>query len=481
MDIIAQIDGWADRCPDQVAHVSGQRSLTYLELRRQSDSLAAYLADEVPGNEPIAVLGHREPEMLVAFLGCVKAGHPYIPLDNALPPQRMERMLSAASFTLTPERIADIASTVRPAPDISLGKDAPWYIIFTSGSTGDPKGVVITRGCLETFVQWMLEEQSFHEQAETFINQAPFSFDLSVMDLYCALCTGSTLFSLGRDVVVNPVKLFQALAASNATVSVSTPSFARLCLGEPTFRSAMLPRVRKFLFCGETLPPSVASQLLDRFPDAEVWNTYGPTEATVAMTSVRLDRDLLARYSALPVGAPMPGVTVSLIDDVLLPVASGDHGEIVIAGPNVTPGYLNAPDRNATAFLTLDGRRGYRTGDYGYFRDGYLFCDGRKDGQIKMFGYRIELGDIEANLRGVPGVQDAVVLPVLKDGAAQSLTAFVAGASDEPAGQRTPRLRAALLQRLPTYMLPRKFVYIDELPLTPNGKVDRRQLAATLV
>ena len=332
-------------------------------------------------------------------------------------------------------------------------------------------------------MEWILAEQDYRPREEMFLNQTPFTFDLSIMDVYCGLYTGGTVFSISRDTFANPKRLFQALAVSNATVALATPSFFRVCLSEPTFRESMMPRMRKFLFCGETLPPGVAAKMLERFPSAELWNTYGPTEATVAMTSVRLSPEILRRYPAVPVGAPMPGVKVYLIDDALEPLPEDARGEIVIAGPNVTPGYLNAPERTAAAFVCHEGRRGYRTGDYGYFRDGYLFCEGRKDGQIKLNGYRIELGDIEANLRGLPGVIEAIVMPVIKDGAPQSLTAFVhaAGGGTEQESERTARLKSALIERLPTYMLPRKFVYMDEFPVTPNDKVDRRQLAATMV
>jgi D-alanine--poly(phosphoribitol) ligase subunit 1 len=193
-----------------------------------------------------------------------------------------------------------------------------------------------------------------------------------------------------------------------------------------------------------------------------------------------LNHEILRRYPSAPVGAPMPGAQVYLIDESLERLPDDARGEIVIAGPNVTPGYLDAPDRNAAAFVWHEGRRGYRTGDIGYFRDVYLFCDGRIDGQIKLNGYRIELGDIEANLRALPDVHEAIVLPAPGGGVAQSLAAFVhvAGARDF---ERTARLKAALLERLPAYMVPRRFVYLDKFPVTPNGKVDRRALARALV
>jgi D-alanine--poly(phosphoribitol) ligase subunit 1 len=365
---------------------------------------------------------------------------------------------------------------------ISVQKDDGFYILFTSGSTGEPKGVIITLGCLEHFISWMLAEQSFAEGREVFLNQAPFSFDLSVMDLYCSLATGSTLFSISRDLVENPKQLYHALGNSGVTIWVSTPSFAQMCLIEHTFAEPMLPGVRRFLFCGETLAPHTAAQLLSRFPKAQVWNMYGPTEATVAMTSIRIDPPALNRYPTLPVGRAMPGTRIFVADQNGHELPPDERGEIIIAGPNVSPGYIGRPDLTARAFFDYQGQRAYKTGDLGRFYDGLLFFDGRLDEQIKISGYRIELGDVEANLRALPSVRNAVVLPVIKDGAAQSLTAFVVlEARDETSDFKLAHdLRTQLGRRLPAYMLPRKFVFLNAFPMTANGKADRAALARSL-
>ena len=485
MTLIERIDHWALVAPEATAHISDGRTLTYGELRRHSDALACYLTERLgKDGRPIAVLGHREPEMLIAFLGAVKSGRPYVPLDTAFPQQRIDKILetSRAALVLTPKDILQFSALQVRRPARGVQGDEPFYILFTSGSTGEPKGVIITLACLEHFITWMLAEHRFTQLGEVFLNQAPFSFDLSVMDLYCSLATGGTLFSISRDRIANPKELYRALASSGVTTWVSTPSFAQMCLVEEKFGEAMLPRVRRFLFCGETLPPQTAAQLLKRFPKAEVWNMYGPTEATVATTSMRVDAAILERYSPLPVGHAMPGTEILLVNRNREVVPPDERGGIIIVGPNVSPGYLARPDLTADAFFQHRGQRAYRTGDFGRIRNGLLFFEGRMDEQIKLSGYRIELGDVEANLRALATVRDAVVLPVIKDGAAQSLAAFVVLAVRDDASHfnLSQRLRKQLSERLPAYMLPRKFAFFDTFPMTANGKVDRASLAKSL-
>ena len=422
--------------------------------------------------------------MLIAFLGAVKSGRPYVPIDIALPRTRIDQILASsnAALTLTPDQIRQFSTGELGAPTIPVEKNDPFYILFTSGSTGEPKGVIITLACLEHFISWMLAEQEFSKRAEVFLNQAPFSFDLSVMDLYCSLATGGTLFSISRDLIENPKKLYRALASSGVTTWVSTPSFAQMCLVEDNFAEAMLPRVRRFLFCGETLAPQTAAQLLARFPQAQVWNMYGPTEATVATTSIQIDSAILEKYSPLPVGRVMPGTKIFIVDQNGAELSANKRGEIIITGPNVSPGYAGRPDLTARAFFEYRGQRAYKTGDLGRFRDSLLFFEGRIDEQIKLSGYRIELGDVEANLRALPTVRDAVVIPVIKNGAAQSLTAFVTllARNETSDFKLAHNLRSQLGERLPVYMLPRKFVFLDTFPMTANGKVDRAALARSL-
>jgi D-alanine--poly(phosphoribitol) ligase subunit 1 len=484
VEIIERIDRWGKMTPDHAAYKSGGRTLTYGELCRRSDVLAARLAGLLPEKMPVVVLGHKEPELLIAHVGVIKSGRAYVPVDTALPTQRVERIRAAsgAVLTLSPEKVAELSERHAPAPAWRLAADDHYYIMFTSGSTGEPKGVPITYGGLQSFLRWILAEHAFDEGQEIFLNVVPYSFDVSLMDTYPALVTGGTVTSVTKADVANPRQLYQLLAKSGLTTWVSTPSFAQMCLVEPTFNQSMVPRVKRFLFCGETLAPEVASQLLDRFPGAEVWNTYGPTEATIATTSIRITRAILDEYSPLPIGYPMLGSRVLVMDDTGRDLPEGERGEIVIAGPHVSPGYLNRPELNETAFFRLEGQRAYRTGDWGRYRDGMLFFEGRMDNQIKLHGYRIELADVESNLRALTGVRDAVVLPVLKQGTVDSLAAFVIlnERSARSDFQLACDLKGQMIERLPAYMIPRRFSFMESFPMNTNGKADRRKLAEAL-
>ncbi len=477
LDVVARI---AHEDPQRIFHVSGALTSTYGELAQRSDAVAALVSREGgPRQRPVAVIGHKEPEMIQAFLGCLKAGHPYVPIESSMPPARIETILGNLTepLVLTPDRVAGLADECVETQMVADDEIA--YVIFTSGSTGEPKGVPILVRSLEFFIDWIEAEQRLGTK-EVFLNQAPFCFDLSVMDLFPCLRCGGRLVSVTKALLTDMTALSALLASSELSTWVSTPSFARLCAGNPEFNGQNLMQLRRFLFCGETLPPAVAASLLERFPAAEVWNTYGPTEATVATSSVLITPEWIAT-GELPVGAPMPGCQIRILDENLRDVLAGERGQIVISGPNVSPGYLN-PRPNEKPFREIDDAWSYCTGDWGHFTATQLYFDGRMDSQIKLNGYRIELGDLEANLRSLEQVRDAVVLTNLEDGAVTSLTAcviYIGEVSNQT--ERILTLRGALRKKLPDYMLPRNFRFLEEFPMTINGKVDRRKLADSLL
>ena len=485
MHLLDQIAEWVRSTPDHLAHISNDRRMTYGELGARSDALAAWLNAELGERRvPVAILGHKEPEMLITFLAAVKTGRPYVPIDVSTPTARVERVMevSEAGVLLTPEKVAAIPAGASYDAARRVGESDPFYVLFTSGSTGEPKGVVITLANLNHYLGWMRGAHEFVPGGEVFLNHAPFTFDLSVHDIYLALSTGGTIFSLTKETAADFRQLFEALRTCGATQWMSTPSFAQMCMIERGFSAAMLPAMKRFFFCGETMAPETGAQMLERFPGVEVWNTYGPTEATVAVTSVPVTRELIAEWNPLPIGRVMPGTQIIIRGENGQPVPAGERGEIVIAGPNVSPGYLRRPDLTEKAFAPHEATRCYRTGDWGRDRDGMIFCEGRMDNQIKLHGHRIELGDMEANLRDLDEIADAVVLPVKKGDRVDSVAAFVvlSGPKQGSDFEQAAKLKTKLGERLPPYMVPRKFVFLDSFPMNANGKADRKQLAAMI-
>ena len=496
MDVVEAVARHAAQRGGVVAHRWREQELTYAELHRRSDALAVHLSRcGLRRGEPVMVYGHKHPLMLVGFLGCVKAGHPYIPVDSSLPAHRVRAIAESSRAglliavepfglpgvpVLTPDEVLGLPEA-EAEPGMAVGPDEPFYIIYTSGSTGEPKGVQISRKAVNRFAAWALS--LVPDGPQVYLNQAPFSFDLSVYELAMGLASGSTIHSIDKDHIARFRDLEDALARSEASVWVSTPSFADLCLALPEFSSGLLPGLGTFIFCGEALSNDTARRLLERFPGTRVLNTYGPTESTVAVTSVACDEELLSRYPVLPVGYPKPGTTIQIWDADRRCVGEGETGEIVIIGDTVSLGYYRRPDLTAAAFTEVDmnGRRvrAYLTGDAGYLADGMVHFAGRLDFQIKLNGYRIEIEDIESNLRYLPGVQHSAVVAVMKDPATVShlhaVVQLAEGIPDSPL-RRTTELKRALRDLVPDYMVPKTFGYVTQMPLTPNGKIDRAAL-----
>lgn len=504
MNILKSIQHYSETAPDRTAVQSGKDRLTYRELWKLSDRLAAWLLANNPSpNEPIPIYGHKHPMMIVCFLGCIKAGCAYCPIDPSIPPQRAEAIFTSLAsgliLAVEPLNMDPCGKTVQTIPDseimaeknpVSPGEDtwvsgsSTFYIIFTSGSTGVPKGVQISADCLNHFLEWSVTlVKPVEDSVPVFLNQAPFSFDLSVMDLYTCLAMGGTLYCLSKSVQADYGQLLGALADSQASVWVSTPSFADMCLSEHRFCEELMPRLNTFLFCGETLANRTAKKLQQRFPKAVIYNTYGPTESTVAVTQVLVTPQLADSKHPLPVGRPRPGTLLEIVDENQNPLPEGEKGEIIILGDTVSTGYYRSEELTRQAFFEKSfpnnsGKlRGYRTGDRGYLMHGMLYYCGRIDLQIKLHGYRIELEDIENNLRRIPGIFHAVVLPNYRNSKVSSLTAFVE-MKEIPGDARSVSLdiRGKLAAFLPDYMIPKKIHFLEQMPMTRNGKADRRLL-----
>ncbi|ETJ38609.1 hypothetical protein Q604_UNBC07313G0002, partial [human gut metagenome] len=308
------------------------------------------------------------------------------------------------------------------------------------------------------------------------------SFDLSVMDWVPALLSHGTLKALPKQTADDFKSLFKTLPTLNLHKWVSTPSFADVALLDPEFKQSVHPNLSAFFFCGEVLTKTTAEKLLARFPDAHIYNTYGPTEATVAVTSIPITQAVIANNNKMPIGYVKADTEIVIQDADGEMVADGEPGEIIIVGPSVSRGYLNNPEKTAAAFTTVNGQQAYRTGDLAIRdKDGLLHYKGRSDFQIKLHGFRIELEEVAQQLQQSQWVEQAVAIPRYDaDGKVKQLLAIIVAKDNdfEKPILLTNAIKAELENIMMPYMVPSRFMYRESLPLTPNGKIDLKGLIA---
>lgn len=494
-NLIQAIDAYAETNGDQVVYDYDGEQHTYAELKASSDALAEHIDTMgLPLNKPIIVFGGKSFTMIVSFLATVKSGHAYIPVDINSPKERLIMINQIA------EPVAVIATEELPAklenvPEIDTGQleqiclekvdyhlthpvtgDQTYYIIFTSGTTGIPKGVEISYNNLSSFVDWIVGDEFKLPADLQMLQQPAYSFDLSVMSLYPTLYRGGTLHVLSKKTTDNFIVLFTALRMMPINVWVSTPSFADICLLETTFDEAHYPKLQAFLFCGEELTHKTAEALKKRFPHAHIFNTYGPTESTVAITEIEITNEVLDKYERLPIGYVKPDMNARVVDENGDYLTDGKKGELVIYGANVSKGYINNPEKNAQTFFKIGNQQAYRTGDIVTMApDGLLRYFGRKDFQIKLNGFRIELEDVSALVSKEEHVKQAVVVP--KYNSQHTVSMLIAYVVPEPnkfktSLELTAAIKKNLAEDMMNYMIPQKIVYQKSLPLSSNGKVD---------
>jgi D-alanine--poly(phosphoribitol) ligase subunit 1 len=476
--------------------------MTYKQLDSISESIAAFLLKELSDDRtPIVIYGNKENLIMPVMMAALKSGRAYIPIDISYPKERVEAILGEVHPKILVDfsegnnfdnvrvlREKEIEEIDQEYKDIKVDRinwvkaDENAYILFTSGSTGKPKGVQISSNNLDNFVEWIADYLNLDETEEVFMNQAAYSFDLSVTSIYPGLCYGKTLHGYSKETLSSLKNMFSDMKDSGINIWVSTPSFAGMCVIEETFNSKMLPNLKAMVFVGEVLPKPLCEELLNRFKDTRIINGYGPTEATVAVSANDMNRELLLEEGALPIGYPMKTSVVKIVDNEGNVLQDKEKGEIIIVGPSVSKGYFNNKEMTEKAFFYDDYNgtkcRAYRTGDLGYYINENLYYCGRKDFQIKLNGYRIEIEDIENNLVKVSNVKNAAVVPVNKEGKIVYLTAFVELKEDNGLSglKNGIAIKKELGELIPSYMIPRNIKIVDQFPTNVNGKIDRKKL-----
>lgn len=486
--IVERFEAQVRAHPHAPAVVAGKDQLDYATLQRRAARLAhALIARGVRPGACVALHCGRTVDLTVGVLGILSAGAAYLPLDPAQPPDRIAAMVTDAkpALVLTDapgsgegwEEIAAVEAEGErdDPPGIRTGDADLAYVIHTSGSTGRPKGVAVTYGSIRNlFAAW---RKHFPDTpGEPTSAWSGIGFDASIHELLLPLTTGAVVHLVPDEVRGDPAALFDWMREHRIVQAFLPPSYVKWIDEDPETRLAGLA-LRQLLTGVESLPERALLRMTRALPGLRICFGYGPTEATLYSTAY-YDPQPLDRPA--PIGRPLPGTRLYLLDERRRPVPVGVPGEVFLAGASLAQGYLNRPDLTAERFLPdpfVPGGRMYRTGDLArWLPDGNASYLGRRDDQIKLRGFRIEPREIEAALLALPDVGEAVVLADRDDAGESRLVAVVAGGEVE---SRTPsEWRSALSRRLPDYMIPAQFVRRTALPLTPSGKLDRALLLA---
>jgi amino acid adenylation domain-containing protein len=481
--------------PEKTAVIFRDRQLSYRELDEQTSRWAAFLRTLGVGPEiVVAICARRSLEMMLAMVAVLKAGGAYLPLDPAFPAERIAFMLkdSGASVILTQHHLKPrfeaqpatvLALDLDPIPTVTVdtvsysgdrGRSLA-YLMYTSGSSGTPKGVMVENRNVVNFFTGM--DRVVGGEPGVWLAVTSISFDISVLELLWTLTRGFTvLVQSDEDKLLSAgeYSVPEQIRRHNVSHLQCTPSYARMLMRSLDALDAM-KSLRKLLLGGETLPVSLANELSLNLT-AEIHNMYGPTETTVWSTSYKLAR----HEASIPIGRPIANTTIFILDERLHPVTIGAMGELYIGGAGVTRGYWKRPELTAERFVANPfGEEPddllYRTGDFASYRpDGVIDFHGRADHQIKIRGFRVELGEIESVLGLHPSVQEVAVIARERKAGDPQLVAYVVLKPGRNSDAKD--LQGHARQRLPEYMAPTAVAFLEALPTTPNGKIDRKSL-----
>ncbi|MDW6001389.1 AMP-binding protein [Vibrio mangrovi] len=478
--------------PEQVALVNRQGRVDFRTLGARTQAIA----DEIQQRQPNRVLiyGHKELDTFASMLACTLCGISFTVVDAANPTSRLLQVaamheadlliLGAESYldqTLSGE--AHFIAAHQPSVAFRFqqwqrGENPIFYVLSTSGSTGVPKGVMIGYDGFGHFYQWYRESLTLNHSGGAHVNHACLAFDMGILDCFPSLAVGKAVVMLPHEYNALPrqnIRLMTQEADVEVSSWFSTPSFLEMMCLDPKFNAQSLPGMRVFFVGGEFVPHQLIAKIEARFPQAQVLHAYGPTETTCVTHACPVTADDMRYSQRLSLGQPLGVNRIRIEDDDGQELPVGEIGEVVIYGGQVAHGYLPVSHPQNVAFGSRDGERFYRSGDFGYVDEsGNLFLKGRKDGQIKWNGNRIELVEIENVAARCDQVRQSAVIPIYVQDKLTQLVMYVQLEQDTDSYRQT--FEQFMHQHLPRYMVPSSVHFVTALPMSLHGKIDRVKL-----
>ena len=456
---------------NNILYQIGNDKITYLESYNLILKISNNLKEQ--GNSPVILYGHKSVNQFITILACLVAKRSYIPIDLCTPINRIKEIikLSKASLIIKNEDIEiddievlnldELNDKYNKCKNNYPNNNNIAYIIFTSGSTGTSKGVPISYDNLYNFIKWITNIDEFNKCNNlNILSQASFSFDLSLMDIYFGIYKKSHIIAIDGNMKEDINCILNTIKDNKINFLIMTPTFIKMLLVDSNFNRDNYPGIKYMFFCGECLEVATVKKIKERFPETIVINAYGPTEATCAVCLTEIDMDML-KNDILPVGKiDTSAVSISI-----------NNNEIILKGNSVFDNYLGIISNNC---YKEDNINCYKTGDIGYIKDNYLYCNGRLDSQIKYQGYRIELSDIENNLLKIKGINDACVIVKYKEGT--NIVRLIKGFVTTDNNIDELYIKDELKKLIPHYMIPKKIIILDKIPVNNNGKYDRKKL-----
>ena len=475
--------------PNELYSVCGNSKLTRGDFLCVLNEIIPFIQKQYDQNKIVPIKCDKTAYTPCYFFACHLLGKAYVPIPADIPHSRERTILDLLEVDQSLDEsevsknlgkylkedfeiaVRDLQGHIARLPNYNPHETA--YILFTSGSTGIPKGVKISFNNVKSFIDWTTTEYAI-SSSDIFLNQVPFTFDLSVLDLYSSFINGSKVILLEKERSLDFSWINKNIIEHGVTCIYSTPSFLKLLTHSSEFKKTASLKLKKVLACGEVLTVNTAKRLFNTCVNAKLYNLYGPTETNV-VTSLLIDTQIL-ELDEIPIGLAMSNYQLSVLDENFAEVPDYEQGQLAVSGTSVALGYFKDLNKTSEVFkyISDESEHTYLTGDNVVRKDNKFFYRGRIDNQFKLSGYRIEAGEIEGRISQYFDVKDAVVFPIKNS--SNVVTGILAAIESDNRNLTSTEITEHLKKTLPSYMIPTKYRFYASFPVTSHGKKDKRKL-----